>query len=80
MSLKLKSPSELMGYQIKEETDIQGASLKKKRAPAPLTISCPICGGPAPDHIHFGGESGNNIIVKYMMCIAPIKTVLCTLQ
>lgn len=58
MSLKLKSTSQLMGsasFQIKEESEVQGAILKKKRAPAPLTISCPVCGGPAPDHIHFGG-------------------------
>lgn len=28
---------------------------KKRRKPVSLTIRCPVCGGPAPDHIHFGG-------------------------
>ena len=34
-----------------------GYPVKKKRAPAALTILCPVCSGPAPDHIHFGGEN-----------------------
>ena len=28
---------------------------KKKRRPTNLCIECPVCGGPAPDHLHFGG-------------------------
>ena len=28
-----------------------------KRAPAPLTVSCGVCSAPAPDHLHFGGET-----------------------
>ena len=31
-------------------------SMKKKRKPVNLCIQCPVCGGPAPDHMHFGGE------------------------
>lgn len=30
--------------------------VKKKRRPAILCIECPICKGPAPDHLHFGGQ------------------------
>ena len=29
---------------------------KKKRAPAPLVLSCSVCGAPAPEHLHFGGK------------------------
>ena len=29
--------------------------MKKKRVPASLTIICPICGRPAPEHVYFGG-------------------------
>ena len=29
---------------------------KKRRQPASLTILCGVCGAPAPDHLHFGGE------------------------
>jgi len=69
MALKLKSTSDLLSFghfQQKPETagrqmimkkGYEDMSIKKKRAPAPLTISCPVCGGPAPDHIHFGGQS-----------------------
>jgi len=32
------------------------ANLKKKRRPANLCIECPVCGAPAPDHLHFGGQ------------------------
>jgi hypothetical protein len=28
----------------------------KKRPPAVLTLPCGVCGGPAPDHKHFGGR------------------------
>ena len=28
----------------------------KKRAPTALTVECGVCAGPAPDHIHFGGD------------------------
>ena len=30
--------------------------VKKKRLPTCLSILCPVCGGPAPDHQHFGGK------------------------
>ena len=29
-----------------------------KRPPAPLNLTCGVCSAPAPDHLHFGGESG----------------------
>jgi len=29
---------------------------KKRRKPVNLCIKCPVCGGPAPDHLHFGGQ------------------------
>merc|ERR1712192_46750 len=28
-----------------------------KRKPVPLKIKCPVCERPAPDHLHFGGQS-----------------------
>ena len=31
---------------------------KKRRKPVNLCIECPVCGGPAPDHLHFGGNQG----------------------
>ena len=31
-----------------------------KRASIPLTRACAVCGSPAPEHLHFGGESENN--------------------
>ena len=31
-------------------------SLKKKRSPPNLCKECHVCGKPAPDHVHFGGE------------------------
>ena len=30
--------------------------MKKKRKPVNLNIRCPVCGGLAPDHLHFGGK------------------------
>ena len=65
MSLRLKDPYELMyGDRVKEEEEEEeeedqesGAIMKKKRRPANLCISCPVCGGPAPDHVHFGGKT-----------------------
>ena len=73
MSLRLKDPYELMyGDRVKEEEEEEeeeegeeeevdqeslGGIMKKKRRPANLCISCPVCGGPAPDHVHFGGKT-----------------------
>ena len=48
--LRIKDPAEL-GAGLKLEPGV-----KKKRSPASLSILCPVCGGPAPDHVHFGGE------------------------
>ena len=72
MSLKLKDPNTLtypnkaMRWETEKE-DMENASdegmdsavnvLKKKRRPADLYIECPVCGGPAPDHLHFGGTN-----------------------
>lgn len=67
MSLRVRDTFELMyGDSVKREGDdlelesehdqeIAGIG-KKKRRPANLCISCPVCGGPAPDHVHFGGQ------------------------
>ena len=57
--LRIKDPAELgcgwlkaeLGAGVKLEPGV-----KKKRSPASLSIVCPVCGGPAPDHVHFGGE------------------------
>ena len=68
MTLRLKDPYELMyGERVKAEDDVEeeeeeeeqesGGIIKKKRRPANLCISCPVCGGPAPDHVHFGGKT-----------------------
>ena len=70
MSLKLKDPNTLT-YPSKamrwegEKGDMENLNdeamdssvnvVKKKRRPANLSIECPVCGGPAPDHLHFGG-------------------------
>ena len=70
MSLKLKDPNTIT-YQSKvmrweeEKEDMENVSdeamdssanvTKKKRRPTSLCIECPVCGGPAPDHLHFGG-------------------------
>ena len=59
--LRIKDPAELgcgwlkaeLGAGVKLEPGV-----KKKRSPASLSILCPVCGGPAPDHVHFGGEEG----------------------
>ena len=62
MSLRLRDPYDLMyAKNVKkeeEEADQESGSgfIKKKRRPANLCIECPVCGGPAPDHVHFGGE------------------------
>ena len=70
MSLKLKDPNTLtypskamrwekekedMEYVSDEAMDSAVHIMKKKRRPADLCIRCPVCGGPAPDHLHFGG-------------------------
>ena len=43
---------------MKENDGIKiGLQIKsKKRAPTALTIECGVCLGPAPDHLHFGGN------------------------
>ena len=72
MSLKLKDPNTLtypskeMRWE-KEKEDMENISdeamdssvniMKKKRRPANLCIECRVCGGPAPDHLHFGGTN-----------------------
>ena len=48
--LRIKSPAELEG-EVRQEP-----GLKRRRSAASLTVLCPVCGGPAPDHLHFGGE------------------------
>ena len=73
MSLRLKDPYELMyGDRVKEEEEEEegeedeqesGGNIKKKRRPANLCISCPVCGGPAPDHVHFGGKTEETVAV-----------------
>ena len=72
MSLRLKDPYELMyGDRVKEDEEEEeeeeeeqesGGMIKKKRRPANLCISCPVCGGPAPDHVHFGGKTQAPVI------------------
>lgn len=66
MSLRLRDPYDLMyGSSVKEEEKTEigmdqdqetAGIIKKKRRPAVLCIECPVCGGPAPDHVHFGGQ------------------------
>jgi len=64
MSLRLRDPYDLMyAKSVKKEeeeaaVDQESGSgfIKKKRRPANLCIECPVCGGPAPDHVHFGGQ------------------------
>ena len=48
--LRIKSPAELEG-EVRQEP-----GLKRRRSVASLTVLCPVCGGPAPDHLHFGGD------------------------
>ena len=48
--LRIKSPAELEG-DVRQEP-----GLKRRRSAASLTVLCPVCGGPAPDHLHFGGD------------------------
>ena len=64
MSLRLRDTYDLMyGDSVKKEEGGEELGvdqetvgfIKKKRRPANLCISCPVCGGPAPDHVHFGG-------------------------
>jgi len=65
MALKLRDPNSLtypaqeMGWagENVESQKVGKAGVKKKRRPANLCIECPVCGGPAPDHLHFGGQS-----------------------
>ena len=64
MSIKVKSQQQLMCYDdddMKEfdnndKDESRCGPVKKKRLPACLSILCPVCGGPAPDHQHFGGK------------------------
>ena len=66
MSIKVKSQQELMLYDDSKEEYDDGLDapnnesrcgpVRKKRQPACLSILCPVCGGPAPDHMHFGGK------------------------
>ena len=64
MSIKVKSQEQLMCHEddVKKEFDdslkdeSQCGPVRKKRLPACLSILCPVCGGPAPDHVHFGGK------------------------
>jgi len=65
MALKLRDPNSLtypaqeMGWAGEnfESQNVGKAGVKKKRRPANLCIECPVCGGPTPDHLHFGGQS-----------------------
>ena len=66
MSIKVKSQEQLMCHEddVKKEFDdtvkeeSRCGPVRKKRLPACLSILCPVCGGPAPDHVHFGGKIG----------------------
>ena len=49
--LRIKSPAELEG-EVRQEP-----GLKRRRSAASLHVLCPVCGGPAPDHVHFGGKT-----------------------
>ena len=40
---------------MKESSYLETVKETKRKA-IPLTIICPTCGRPAPDHLHFGGE------------------------
>ena len=37
----------------------------KKRAPTALTVECGVCAGPAPDHIHFGGDYTSLLLLVF---------------
>ena len=78
MSLRLKDPCELMyGDRVKEEEEQEsGGNIKKKRRPANLCISCPVCGGPAPDHVHFGGKTEETIGVRLRHHLLSDRSVL----
>ena len=76
MSLKLKNPNDLFyndpfcikteAYDpMEEKSESKVGPIKKKRSPACLSIVCPVCGGPAPDHVHFGGKYFENL-KKYL--------------
>ena len=43
--------------------------VKKRRKPVNLTIKCPVCGGPAPDHVHFGGRA-----LVYILYVQEVVT------
>ena len=45
----------------------------KKRAPTALTVECGVCSGPAPDHLHFGGNLYTN---KNIFVVKILKTLL----
>ena len=62
--------------ELESEHDQEIAGIgKKKRRPANLCISCPVCGGPAPDHVHFGGKTLRDISAiasTFSMCRAVL--------
>merc|ERR1712106_34174 len=41
---------------MKEPSCLETVKETKRKA-IPLTITCPTCGRPAPDHLHYGGQS-----------------------
>ena len=78
MSIKVKSQEELMchndvkkefGDSLKDEP--RCGPVRKKRLPACLSILCPVCGGPAPDHVHFGGKKSCNKNMFYKKEFIP---------
>ena len=34
-----------------------------KRSPVPLRLECGVCGAPAPEHRHFGGQPASHLTV-----------------
>ena len=42
----------------------QEPGARRQRAPTALTMKCGVCYAPAPDHIHFGGQSVGQCRVK----------------
>ena len=55
--MRVEEEKEDMKNVSDEAMDSSVNVLKKKRRPANLCIECPVCGGPAPDHLHFGGKT-----------------------
>ena len=86
MSIKVKSQEQLLCHNdVKKEFDdtpkdeSRCGPLRKKRLPACLSILCPVCGGPAPDHVHFGGkniaEIENNMFYK-IKCFSQVNVAI----